>query len=98
MLIEFQGWQNAGPGLKLEAEQYFGCCGFKNFSEGVSCDQVEECKGSNETTTTCPTCEEAIQDKIDYAFNAAGGLGLFFSFTEVRDERNHRGQIIPIPL
>ena len=38
------------------------------------------------TTSTyifvCPTCSEKLESKIDYAFNTAGGLGLFFAFTE----------------
>ena len=32
---------------------------------------------------TCPTCESALDEKIDDAFNASGGLGLFFAFTEL---------------
>ena len=31
----------------------------------------------------CPTCKSLIDTKIDKGFNAAGGLGLFFSLTEV---------------
>ena len=30
----------------------------------------------------CPTCSEKLKSKIGYAFNMAGGFGLFFSFTE----------------
>jgi len=30
----------------------------------------------------CQTCFSHISDKVDSGFNAAGGLGLFFSFTE----------------
>ena len=32
--------------------------------------------------TGCPTCTEKLESKIGYAFNMAGGLGLFFAFTE----------------
>jgi tetraspanin-13/31 len=33
--------------------------------------------------TECKTCFSHISDKVDSGFNAAGGLGLFFSFTEL---------------
>lgn len=37
----------------------------------------------NELIYGCPTCLETLESKIDYAFNTAGGLGLFFAFTEL---------------
>ena len=73
-----QGWNHADNATKLEAEQLFGCCGYDSPTQGIQCDDVERCKQG-----ACPTCQAAIKDKINYAFNAAGGLGLFFSFTEV---------------
>ena len=36
----------------------------------------------NDLITGCPTCTEKLESKIGYAFNMAGGLGLFFAFTE----------------
>ena len=38
---------------------------------------------------------EKIQEKIDTAFNAAGGLGLFFSFTEVQTRAFIREMLTP---
>jgi len=73
------GWSHADNQTKLEAEQLFGCCGFDNHTQGIECVAVERCGAD----LNCPTCKAAIQDKINYAFNAAGGLGLFFSFTEI---------------
>jgi len=32
---------------------------------------------------SCPTCMEKLQSTINYAFKLCGGIGLFFSFTEV---------------
>jgi len=72
------GWNHADNATKLEAEQLFGCCGYDSPTQGIQCDDVERCKQG-----ACPTCQAAIKDKINYAFNAAGGLGLFFSFTEL---------------
>jgi tetraspanin-13/31 len=34
-------------------------------------------------TPDCPTCKSLIDTKIDKGFNAVGGLGLFFSLTEL---------------
>jgi tetraspanin-13/31 len=32
----------------------------------------------------CTTCMGKLQSTINYAFKLCGGIGLFFSFTEVR--------------
>ena len=34
---------------------------------------------------TCKTCYSKIEKKVNKGFSAAGGLGLFFSFPEVRE-------------
>ncbi len=75
----------ADNGTKLTAEKAFGCCGYRDgTTEGVDCLLVPGCT-FNATTGqySCPTCEITIRSKIDYAFKAAGGVGIFFSFTEV---------------
>jgi len=87
------GWSHADNQTKLEAEQLFGCCGFDNHTQGIDCAAVNRCNpeqqgavefnSNTKINWNCPTCKAAIQDKINYAFNAAGGLGLFFSFTEI---------------
>jgi len=43
------------------------------------------CYHPNGTTMNkdCQTCYSIISDKVNSGFNAAGGLGLFFSFTEL---------------
>lgn len=33
----------------------------------------------------CQPCMENLKETIDYAFKLCGGIGLFFSFTEVCD-------------
>merc|ERR1712038_2213072 len=70
------GWNAADNETKYEAEQLFQCCGFTNDTDGIDCEKLA-CYDS------CPPCSVRIQDKINYAFNAAGGLGLFFSFTDL---------------
>jgi len=44
-----------------------------------------DCYHAPNTTLSkkCQTCFSHISDKVDSGFNAAGGLGLFFSFTEL---------------
>eukprot|EP00092_Neocalanus_flemingeri_P038805 GFUD01042248.1.p1 GENE.GFUD01042248.1~~GFUD01042248.1.p1 ORF type:complete len:234 (+),score=44.04 GFUD01042248.1:32-733(+) len=50
---------------------------FKNYPDA-------DCYHAANTTmnTDCHTCYSHISDKVNSGFNAAGGLGLFFSFTE----------------
>jgi len=42
------------------------------------------CYGTSfNSTGNCQTCYSKISGKVNYSFNLAGGLGLFFSFTEL---------------
>jgi len=40
-------------------------------------------QGNSTMKEDCQTCFSIITDKVNSGFNAAGGLGLFFSFTEL---------------
>jgi hypothetical protein len=42
--------------------------------------QIACCNGG----CPCQSCMAKLQSTINYAFNLCGGIGLFFSFTEVR--------------
>ncbi|TRY68470.1 hypothetical protein TCAL_06848 [Tigriopus californicus] len=79
--LEFahKGWNASSPELKFEAEQFFQCCGFEIANEGVRCSEIAACGES----LTCPTCQGLLKGRINKAFNSAGGIGLFFSFTEL---------------
>ena len=46
------------------------------FKEGSLC--------FNHSSLACPTCYTTIEENVGKGFNTAGGLGLFFSFPEVR--------------
>ena len=46
------------------------------FKDGSHC--------ANHSSVDCVTCYRAIEDKVGKGFKTAGGLGLFFSFPEVR--------------
>jgi len=50
---------------------------FKNYPDAKCFHTGEEMKAE------CETCYSHITDKVNSGFNAAGGLGLFFSFTEL---------------
>ncbi|XP_032596140.1 tetraspanin-13 isoform X1 [Drosophila grimshawi] len=53
--------------------------------EEPSCDLInrECCADSKDPLCHCGPCGPLLEDKIDYAFKLCGGLGIFFSFTEV---------------
>jgi len=73
-----KGWDSATDSTKKDAERIFDCCGLNNVTEGIECQKYTECGKQN----NCLPCMGKITEKVDAAFNAAGGLGLFFSFTE----------------
>lgn len=41
------------------------------------------CPENSPSECACPPCMQKLEDTIDYAFKLCGGIGLFFSFTEV---------------
>lgn len=41
------------------------------------------CPPNSAPDCTCSPCMQKLEDTIDYAFKLCGGIGLFFSFTEV---------------
>ncbi|XP_058806125.1 tetraspanin-13 [Phymastichus coffea] len=65
-----------------------------------TCDKVNKycCQDSTDQTCQCPPCMGKLQSTIDYAFKLCGGIGLFFSFTEVIAAflaRRYRNQLDP---
>jgi len=82
-----KGWESADNNTKFDAETLFDCCGLNNIEEGIKCENLACFAGSGSSgsnvTNHCNPCMDKIVDKVDTAFNAAGGMGLFFSFTEL---------------
>jgi len=72
------GWNTSDNNTKFDAEKIFNCCGLNNITEGISCEKLPCSQG----TSTCDPCMAKITEKIDTAFDAAGVVGLLFSFTE----------------
>ncbi|RWS07753.1 tetraspanin-13-like isoform X1 [Dinothrombium tinctorium] len=78
-----RGWEDSNDNIRLEAQHFFGCCGFDNITKSTEfclkskiqcCESKENCN--------CPNCGPKIMKAIDSALNISGGIGLFFSFTE----------------
>ncbi|XP_011497001.1 PREDICTED: tetraspanin-31-A isoform X2 [Ceratosolen solmsi marchali] len=104
-----QGWQQVDNQLKEKVEYTFHCCGFnkttsiiEEFSSGndsVCLKQTKVCCAYNpDPKCQCPSCMQKLQSTIDYAFKLCGGIGLFFSFTEVIAAflaRRYRNQLDP---
>lgn len=55
------------------------------FDDPLSCEEVNKkcCANAVEPCNGCKPCIHILEDKIDYGFKLCGGLGIFFSFTEV---------------
>ncbi|KAL1506164.1 hypothetical protein ABEB36_005576 [Hypothenemus hampei] len=80
-----QGWTRVDNATRSNVQNTFSCCGFNpEVDKEVappSCENLLRCAdvGCNEY----PGCLDKLQTTINYAFKLCGGIGLFFSFTEV---------------
>ncbi|XP_044582829.1 tetraspanin-13 [Cotesia glomerata] len=108
-----QGWKRVGMELKSKVQTNFNCCGFNGTDiinidpkmDHPSCEAVTKFCCSTTTNWTdhpqdckCEPCMEKLQSTIDHAFKLCGGIGLFFSFTEVIAAflaRHYRNQLDP---
>ncbi|XP_042894414.1 tetraspanin-31-like [Penaeus japonicus] len=54
------------------------CCGDVETADDATC-----CRDENSTTCFCDPCAEPIQESMEKGLNLVGGIGLFFSFTEI---------------
>ncbi|XP_005176674.1 tetraspanin-13-like isoform X1 [Musca domestica] len=83
-----EGWNRVPASMHKQVQDTFLCCGFNstNTTADESCELVNKqcCLGNSyDTNCQCPPCLPKLEDKINYAFKLCGGLGIFFSFTEV---------------
>jgi len=92
------GWGKVSADTKERCQTTLNCCGLDNVDDLKShpaCRKSACCHGStapcctgNSTlsaTTKCPceSCLKAGEETVNTTLNSAGGLGLFFSFTEI---------------
>jgi len=78
-------WNKTSTNAQGDFETNLDCCGWAKIPTGnETCPAACGTAGINGTTNyvNCHTCKETVEDKIDYAFNSSGGVGLFFAFTE----------------
>ncbi|XP_054084896.1 tetraspanin-13 [Zeugodacus cucurbitae] len=79
-----EGWNNVPDSMRQQVQDTFTCCGFNSTHTGTTCEAVtKKCCPDYMENCACPPCLPALEDKISYAFKLCGGLGIFFSFTEV---------------
>ncbi|XP_077185079.1 tetraspanin-31 isoform X2 [Paroedura picta] len=65
-------------------EKSLNCCGFFNRTTPKDKGGVEHCSAAcRESTSPCITCGVKMMEHADEALKILGGVGLFFSFTEV---------------
>ncbi|XP_037516501.1 tetraspanin-13 isoform X1 [Rhipicephalus sanguineus] len=86
-----QGWKKASPAVRAQAERIFRCCGFeRNASDPTAepqCEHVPTCCPPQEIppdgTCECQGCWSALHQAIRNGLKITGGIGMFFSFTEL---------------
>ncbi|XP_064643542.1 tetraspanin-13-like isoform X1 [Lineus longissimus] len=94
-----QGWKLASITTREETQNVFKCCAFRAEDQNVlpiepTCQSLSKCDGSkapcctgvpNNSTVACPLapCYDTLAPHIDKALKVTGGIGLFFSFTEI---------------
>ncbi|XP_021097071.1 tetraspanin-31 isoform X3 [Heterocephalus glaber] len=75
-------WWVMGNNTRHELERSFDCCGLFNlttqYQDDASCNAL--CKNRS---STCQMCGEIFLKHSDEALKILGGVGLFFSFTEI---------------
>uniref|UniRef100_A0A2A4K358 Tetraspanin n=1 Tax=Heliothis virescens TaxID=7102 RepID=A0A2A4K358_HELVI len=91
-MLARQGWNKVTLDVKEQVQERFQCCGFQSrtpengTTEHPSCEIVDKicCQNAFDPIhCQCEPCMGKLKETIDYAFKLCGGIGLFFSFTEV---------------
>ncbi|CAH4037729.1 tetraspanin-13 isoform X1 [Pieris napi] len=92
-MLAQQGWNSVDLDMKEQVQERFQCCSFKSRAiapnatlDYPSCAVVDGNCCNHMTITDkckCEPCMEKLKETIDYAFKLCGGIGLFFSFTEL---------------
>lgn len=84
-----EGWTRVPTEVRAQVQDTFLCCGFNGTEPAdprLPCDRVQQQCCPFETACACPTCLSTLENTISYVFGLCGGIGLFFSFTEVCTE------------
>ncbi|XP_036422108.1 tetraspanin-13b [Colossoma macropomum] len=70
------GWNNS-QSTQRDVEKSLNCCGFSHV------DMNGTCAAACFSHTKCDTCAAKIQEHAGEVLRFVGGIGLFFSFTEI---------------
>jgi len=77
-------WKNADEDTKNDVEKTLDCCGWDSpINKTATPDATCAAACFQKDPATCNLCKDRVSDKVDYAFNSSGGVGLFFAFTEL---------------
>ncbi|XP_058265088.1 tetraspanin-31 isoform X2 [Hemibagrus wyckioides] len=78
-------WSLMGNSTKMELENNLDCCGlFNNTANQLMFDTDNSmCKASCLRMHNCKTCGNKMLQHASEALRILGGVGLFFSFTEI---------------
>jgi len=71
-----QGWGRSSNATIWDAEYNFNCCGLNSKTTGYQCDKLP-------CYSQCLPCLDIITKRSSDNLQLAGGIGLFFSFTEI---------------
>lgn len=71
------GWNNTAS-ARNDIQRNLNCCGFRSFNPNDTC--LASCKKSGHT---CSLCAPIIGKYAGEVLRFVGGIGLFFSFTEI---------------
>ncbi|KPP70881.1 tetraspanin-13-like, partial [Scleropages formosus] len=75
LLLEV-GWNNS-ESTQRDVEKTLNCCGFSSVNLNRSCEAACFLSGS------CAACKAKIEEHTEEVLHFVGGIGLFFSFTEI---------------
>ncbi|XP_037091499.1 tetraspanin-13-like isoform X2 [Pollicipes pollicipes] len=93
-----ESWARSSDNIKTSAQYTFHCCGFKDKNNTAlekkfqhppcprQCcphSSAETCCMGSEDCGGCSTCFDQLKDAINSGLRVSGGIGLFFSFTEI---------------
>ncbi|XP_028854914.1 tetraspanin-31-like [Denticeps clupeoides] len=76
-------WNVMNDDMRQSLELHLDCCGLFNTSTEQFLRDVQLCMAQCKKSQTCFTCGQLMLLKSSSALKILGGVGLFFSFTEI---------------
>lgn len=78
-------WGILNNDTKIDLEKQLNCCGLLNVTNSVKQfeDDLQSCTAACKMNGSCFTCGEMMLNHATEALKILGGVGLFFSFTEI---------------